>query len=530
MGVAGHRSWIYAAAAGATTGVLAELLVFRLNPAITQSPWKAIIGAPLFATWGALGAGVPLFGLLYILQRVRRRETEWPAPELTAVAFLIGLVMYQVNANVHRELLSGSEYRVLKQDATAWGICVVLALVIGTAIRRRSALRPARVVFVAAMMLLPVARMIWQPTTARFPLEVTARPLADPDRKLLVVGVEGLDPTVMLAHGSDARFEHLLYLRETGSWGRLRPHRPFLRRSLWTSVATGTLPGRHGVKSHWGWELPWLAGEPLRLLPWTPQGSRMILPWGIAKRVEPPPASVPPLWERIRASGETTAVFDWPGIWGPEVLLETPSAHGLERLDREFRASLDWALEPFPERGDEIWGSIAVDLGRVEGAVAAMESGARNLWLNLESLSAARRELEPIKAMHTREREVQDLVLEVVDAQLGTLLEAIGTDVTVALVSPYGLAPPDSLERLRRLLGMGDDWRTSAETCPDGLLLLAGEGVPENRRFSVAQMADVAPTLCYLLGLPVPQYMEGGIIVDAVEPEFLASHPLRVVD
>jgi len=40
----------------------------------------------------------------------------------------------------------------------------------------------------------------------------------------------------------------------------------------------------------------------------------------------------------------------------------------------------------------------------------------------------------------------------------------------------------------------------------------------------------VAPTLCYLLGLPTAQYMEGGIIVDAIEPEFLATRPLRVAD
>jgi len=41
---------------------------------------------------------------------------------------------------------------------------------------------------------------------------------------------------------------------------------------------------------------------------------------------------------------------------------------------------------------------------------------------------------------------------------------------------------------------------------------------------------DVAPTLCYLLGLPVAQYMEGSVVVAAVTPSFLAEHPLRVVD
>jgi len=37
-------------------------------------------------------------------------------------------------------------------------------------------------------------------------------------------------------------------------------------------------------------------------------------------------------------------------------------------------------------------------------------------------------------------------------------------------------------------------------------------------------------TLCYLLGLPVAQYMEGSVVVGMVTPSFLEEHPLRVVD
>ncbi|HPA81613.1 MAG TPA: hypothetical protein PLS95_12425, partial [Thermoanaerobaculales bacterium] len=107
---------------------------------------------------------------------------------------------------------------------------------------------------------------------------------------------------------------------------------------------------------------------------------------------------------------------------------------------------------------------------------------------------------------------------------------AAGSDATVAVVAPYGLAPPTPWERLRRLLGIGGAWRVSPETNPDGALLLAGPGVAAGRRFERARLADVAPTLCYLLGLPTAQYMEGGIIVDAIEPEFLATHPLRVAE
>jgi hypothetical protein len=177
-----------------------------------------------------------------------------------------------------------------------------------------------------------------------------------------------------------------------------------------------------------------------------------------------------------------------------------------------------------------VWRAVGEDRGRVAAALAALDGGAGNLWIYLEGLSVARSELEPLKARHTREREVVELALQLTDDHLGAILAAAGPDATVAVVAPYGLAPPTPWERLQRLLGIGGAWRVSPETNPDGALLLAGPGVAAGRRFTGARLADVAPTLCYLLGLPTAQYMEGGIIVDAIEPEFLATHPLRVAD
>jgi hypothetical protein len=40
----------------------------------------------------------------------------------------------------------------------------------------------------------------------------------------------------------------------------------------------------------------------------------------------------------------------------------------------------------------------------------------------------------------------------------------------------------------------------------------------------------VVPTLCYLTGLPIARYMEGRVILDAVDPAYVSGHPLRVLD
>jgi hypothetical protein len=213
------------------------------------------------------------------------------------------------------------------------------------------------------------------------------------------------------------------------------------------------------------------------------------------------------------------------------VSLETVSeAEAAAPLDDAIRGSLEWALEPFDDDRAVVWQAVLRDQWSVDSAVRELSLGTRDVWLHLGGLAAARRQLEPVKPLHTREREVLDLVIELLDRQLGRLVAVSQPDALIAVVSPYGLAPPSSLERLRRLLGTGDDWRTSAEDCPDGILLLNGVGVPQGQRFAGSRLIDFAPTLCYLLGLPVAQYMEGGVIVEGVEEEYLASHPLRVVD
>jgi hypothetical protein len=524
-----ERLWIQAATAGAAAGVLAEVMVFRFNPEVPQRASAVLIGAPLWASWGAVGVGLLMLALAAALRALRRRAAWW-TPELTAVAYLAAAVMSWINADLHEFLLPASALEVLEQDAVAWAIGIVLVLLGGAAVRRAGARPWLRLAFSGVAITMPLARMLLQPTPPGFPLEVAARPIGMPAQRLVVVGIEGLDAAVLLGRVDDTRAPQLSSLMRRGSWGPLTPHRPHLRRSAWTSAATGSYPRRHGVKSKRGWQLPWLPGEPLRLLPWTPQGSRLILPWGMARELTPPAASVPPLWERLRASGVPTAAVDWPGIWGAGVSFEPWQADERPAVEDGAPASLALALEPFAEQAPKVWRAAGEDRRRVRSALAALASGAGNVWLQLEGLAVARAELEPLKARHTREREVVEIVLQLVDDELGAILAAAGDGATVAVIVPYGFAPPTPWEQLRRLLGIGGAWRVSPETNPDGVLLLAGPGVAAGRRFTAARLADVAPTLCYLLGLPTAQYMEGGVIVDAIEPEFLATHPLRVAD
>ncbi len=522
------RFWIHGLVAGSTAGVLAEALVMRLNPEVAQPLGAIAIGAVLWASWGALIAGVPVVLFQMLHRRLRPASRPWPAPTLLAVVYLLAGVLGWVNADLHLHLLSDTARRVVLQDAVAWFFGAVLALVVGSALRRTKAGAQWRIAFAVMMILLPAGRLVVRPTTSAQPLALVAGPIGSPARPLLMIGVEGLDVPVLLTHSGGGRTPALTRFMNEGSWGTTRPYEPYLRQSYWTSVATGTYPGAHGVKAHWGWDLPWLDGT-LRLMPWTPQGSRLILPWSLARRVTPPPASVPALWERMRISGVTTEVIGWPGFWearsGVTDVDAGPTPVG---LDDGLDSALATALEGFPAESREVWSAINRDQARVERAVQTLGRGAASFWVHLGALAETRQLLEPLKPRHTGERELVELLMELLDNQLGRLLLAAPPDTLIVLVSPNGLSPPSSYERLRRLFGIGDDWRTSGDRCWDGVMMMVGRGVVSGRQYQDIPLPDVVPTVCYLLGLPLAQYMEGSVVIGAIDAEYLSTNPLVV--
>lgn len=59
----------------------------------------------------------------------------------------------------------------------------------------------------------------------------------------------------------------------------------------------------------------------------------------------------------------------------------------------------------------------------------------------------------------------------------------------------------------------------------DGILIAAGPGIRQVFGRAQADIADVAPTVLYLFGLPVPAEMDGCVIEEVVAPDWLATRP-----
>ena len=65
---------------------------------------------------------------------------------------------------------------------------------------------------------------------------------------------------------------------------------------------------------------------------------------------------------------------------------------------------------------------------------------------------------------------------------------------------------------------------------PHGVLLLHGPGVSPGIRLEGASILDVAPTVLWLMGQPVPAAMDGAALRRAFTPQWQAAAPLETVD
>lgn len=61
----------------------------------------------------------------------------------------------------------------------------------------------------------------------------------------------------------------------------------------------------------------------------------------------------------------------------------------------------------------------------------------------------------------------------------------------------------------------------------EGILIMSGRNITEKAIGLLSSIEDVAPTVLYLLGLPVPDDMDERVIGEAIKDEYLKENPVE---
>lgn len=379
-------------------------------------------------------------------------------------------------------------------------------------------------------------------------------PSTFPNRKVLLIGWDAADWKVVDPLLDAGKMPNLARLIDQGVIGNIATLQPALSPMLWTSIATGKRPYKHGIhgfsepdpasggirpvtnlsrKTKAIWNILNQSGKHTITLGWWPSSpaeplSRGVMvsnhyqdaqgppePWPI----QPGTIHPPRLEEKLAALR-----FHPSEITEEELRFFLPDLDGLSREDLD-RLQSDPRIQSLMK--------IIADCTSIHSAATALMQN--EPWdLMCVYYDAIDHFGHGFMKYYPPQRpEVDDWDYRVFkhcieagyryhDMMLGTLLQLAGDDTTVILMSDHGFHPDD----LRLHTPPREPAGPAAEHRQFGIFAARGPDLRKDQRIYGANLLDICPTLLHLFGLPVGEDMDGKILLDLYDPEIASPAPI----
>ena len=412
------------------------------------------------------------------------------------------------------------------------------------------------------------AAAFWVGTSLRVPEVETLSASADSgdvpgeERTTLIVAVDGMSWTALLPMVRRGELPTFSRLMAEGSYGvldSLRSYRESVQQwgywspVVWTSIATGVSPRRHGIvdfsipddgggegiaatyhrKAPAFWNLFSSFGRRVGVVGW----------WATWPAEEVSGAMVS---SQVGLRGQRSGSRERSGLtYPPELVEDVAAAQAMENAE-EVRRWIHQEIFPFhryavlPDRGLEtVYNVLWQDRLYLEVAKSLIHGEELDLYaVYFEGVDVLSHQFwgafqdGEIEAPVTvpqgfdEHRQIVPAYYRAVDGYLAELLALLPDDVTVLVVSDHGFR-------------LDPDHRKKADHGPYGVLLARGPGIASNRNLNLtllgsiresihgrSNVLDILPTLLYLHGLPVADQLPGRVLTELLTPELRSRQPV----
>ncbi|MCD4690553.1 alkaline phosphatase family protein [bacterium] len=387
--------------------------------------------------------------------------------------------------------------------------------------------------------------------------------------RVLMFAVDAANWNVVTPMLENGELPNIAKLVREGSYGILTSGEPIQSPQMWTSVATGVVPERHGILGFVA-EVPGTDNE----LPVTNNMRRVKAFWNVLTEEGVSVGIVGwwPSWPVDKVKGFMIAQRAWPMNWslhgipfgaardrnGRLITQEFPGRTYPEDLYNEF--------EQFVMTEEDV---SLVDLNRffADSRFTDPRRQFHARWVYAKDRTFADaglhfygQESPEVFAVYLQGTDVvshyywgyqtnegftvspEDERLygrvvrnyyAFVDETIGRYLEIAPPGTAVLIVSDHGFETKRDLkvrwergEAIRTVEGGKDvPWDHGM----DGLIIFAGPGIRKGHRLDGLSVVDVTPTLMAYLGAPVAEDLDGGPAIDLFEDDYAAAHPVQWV-
>lgn len=359
--------------------------------------------------------------------------------------------------------------------------------------------------------------------------------------KVLLIGWDAADWKVISPLMDRGKMPHLERIVENGVKGNIATLHPVLSPMLWTSIATGKRPYKHGIYGFY---------EP------TPDGLNVQPMSNLSRKTKA-------IWNILNQNGKKSNIVGWwpshpaepiNGVMVSDLFSknsiktgkpkDAPLSSVFPEALREELGELRLGLEelgieevldfiPKAKEIDQDKDNLVATCAKTLAECVTVQSVATHLMETTEwdfmavyfdaidHFSHAFMQYHPPRRPHINEREFE-LYQHVVtigyvfhDLMLGRMLQLAGDDVTVIVMSDHGFHP----DHLRPNFVPHEPAGPAIEHRDLGMFAMSGPKIAKDKLIFGSTLLDVTPTILTLFGLPVGEDMDGRVLTEAFETE-----------